>query len=559
MSEARELAERTVVTAMAMNPLVALDRSQMLAAAGRVAARSLVRPRALARRSGALARELGQIAVGTSKRAPPASDRRFADPAFRDHPLYRRLMQGYLAWREAILGLVDDADLDSKSRARGHTALSLFIEAMAPTNTLAGNPAALKRALETGGTSVLRGLRNFATDLRTNGGMPAQVDKRAFKVGENLACSPGQVVFRSEVLELIQYSPSTPTVHQRPLVIIPPQINKYYVLDLAKGRSLIEFAVAQGLQVFAVSWRNPTPAQREWGFDAYVGALCEATDAAREITGDDQVNVVGVCAGGITTAVLLGHLAARGDARVASATFPVTVLDTSADSVVFQLTSEKTVAAAIARSQKEGVMRGAEMARAFTWLRPNDLVWNYWVSNYLLGDAPPTFDILYWNNDHTNLPATLHAEFLELALKNPLCKPGSLEVLGTPIDLGKVRADIYAVGALTDHITPWEACYRTPGLFGGKSTFVRSTGGHIQALVNPVGNPRMGYLVGDEYQPDAARWLQAAREHKGSWWTHWATWLAARSGPRRDAPAALGSEAHPPLMAAPGRYVLQRA
>jgi polyhydroxyalkanoate synthase len=254
--------------------------------------------------------------------------------------------------------------------------------------------------------------------------MPAQVDKRAFKVGENLACSPGQVVFRSEVLELIQYSPSTPTVHQRPLVIIPPQINKYYILDLAKGRSLVEFAVAQGFQVFAVSWRNPTPAQREWGFDAYVGALCEATDAAREITGDDQVNVVGVCAGGITTAVLLGHLAARGDARVASATFPVTVLDTSADSVVFQLTSEKTVAAAIARSQKEGVMRGAEMARAFTWLRPNDLVWNYWVSNYLLGDAPPTFDILYWNNDHTNLPATLHAEFLELALKNPLCKPG---------------------------------------------------------------------------------------------------------------------------------------
>ena len=229
MSEARELAERTVVTAMAMNPLVALDRSQMLAAAGRVAARSLVRPRALARRTGALARELGQIAVGTSKRAPPASDRRFADPTFRDHPFYRRLMQGYLAWREAILGLVDDADLDSKSRVRGHTALSLFIEAMAPTNTLVGNPAALKRALETGGASVLRGLRNFATDLRTNGGLPAQVDKRAFKVGENLACSPGQVVFRSEVLELIQYSPSTPTVHQRPLVIIPPQINKYYI------------------------------------------------------------------------------------------------------------------------------------------------------------------------------------------------------------------------------------------------------------------------------------------------------------------------------------------
>jgi len=555
----RDLVERTLVSAMALNPLVALDRGQLLAAAGRVAARAVARPKPLGVRTTALLRELGQIAIGKSAVAPPSSDRRFVDPAFRDHPIYRRLMQGYLAWREALLGLVDEIDLDGKSRMRGQFALSLLTEALAPTNFLVGNPAALKRAFETRGTSLWRGLRHLVDDVVHNGGLPAQVDQRGFRVGETLGCSAGQVVFRNEVLELVQYAPSTPQVHQRPLVMIPPQINKFYVLDLAKGRSLVEFALAQGLQVFAVSWRNPTPAQREWGLDTYVEALCEATDAAREITGSDRVNVMGVCAGGITTSILLAHLAARGDERVASATFPVTVLDTQVDSITFQLASERTVSAALARSQKEGIMSGHEMARVFSWLRPNDLVWNYWVSNYLLGNEPPAFDILYWNNDYTNLPATLHAEFLEIFLKNSLCHPGSLEVLGTPIDLGQVRADIYGVGALADHITPWEACYRTPRLFGGKRTFIVSTGGHIQAVVNPVGNPKMGFFVNDADEAQAQLWLKGAREHKGSWWQHWASWLAARSGAKRSAPTALGSALHSPQMAAPGRYVHQKA
>jgi len=558
-SVAGDLADRALVSAMALNPLVALDRSQLVSAAGRVAARALAHPKPLGGRATTLARELGQIVAGRSKREPAPSDRRFADPAFRQHPLYRRLMQSYLAWREALLALVDEVDLDAKSRARGQFAITLFTEAVAPTNTLIGNPAALKHALETRGTSLWRGLRNFVADIVDNGGLPTQVDRRPFKLGETLACSPGQVVFRSEVLELIQYAPSTPKVYQRPLFFIPPQINKFYVLDLAKGRSLIEFVVAQGFNVFAVSWRNPTPAQREWGLDTYVKALCEATDAAREIAGSDKLNVVGICAGGITTSILLGHLAALRDERVASATFPVTVLDTSVESITFQLASEKTVAAAVARSQKEGVMSGREMARVFSWLRPNDLVWNYWVSNYLLGNQPPAFDILYWNNDYTNLPATLHAEFLEILLKNSLCQPGALEVLGTPIDLSQVRADIYGVGALADHITPWEACYRTPGLFGGQRTFVVSTGGHIQAVVNPVGNPKMSFFVNDTYGPNGQQWLKGATEQKGSWWTHWAGWLAARSGPQRAAPAALGGALHPPQMAAPGRYVLQRA
>src|SRR5262249_11114340 len=321
-------------------------------------------------------------------------------------------------------------------------------------------PAARRRAGGTSGASLWSGLRHLAADAVHNGGLPSQVDRRPFRVGANLAVTPGQVVFRNDVLELLQYRPTTPTVRERPLVFIPPQINKYYILDLAPGRSLIAYAVAQGFQTFAVSWRNVTPAQREWGLGAYVAALRDATDAAREIAGSPRLNVIAACAGGITTATLLGHLAALGDERVSAATFLVTVLDTSVPSAVGTIVSEKPVAAAIRRSGKRGVLRGADLARAFALLRPNDLIWSYWVGNYLLGGEPPAFDILYWNDDATNLPAALHAEFLALFVDNSLCKPG-IEVCGTPIDLGRVAADVYAVGALTDHITPWEACYRT--------------------------------------------------------------------------------------------------
>jgi polyhydroxyalkanoate synthase len=551
--------ERVLMTAMTMNPLVALDRSQLLAAGGRVLAGALRSPAVLARSLAGLGQELGRVAAGTSTRAPDAADRRFADPAFRDGRLYRRLMQGYLAWRQALQRLVDEVDLDPKSRERGRLAVALLTEALAPTNMLLGNPAALRRARATAGRSLWAGLRHLADDLVTNGGLPSQVDRRPFHVGANLAATPGQVVLRTEVLELIQYQPATATVRERPLLVIPPQINKYYVLDLAPGRSLIEHAVRAGFQVFAVSWRNPTPAQRDWDLGVYVEGLTEAVDAVCAITGSPRLNLAAACAGGITAAVLMGHLAARGDERVAAATFLVTVLDTSVPSMVGALVSEKTVAAAIRRSGQKGVLGGAELARAFALLRPNDLIWSYWVGNYLMGGDPPAFDILYWNNDPTNLPAALHADFLALFVENSLCQPGRIEVGGTRIDLGRVTADVYTVGALTDHITPWAACYRTPQLFGGRGTFVASSSGHIQALVNPPGNPKARYFTNETLEPDAERWLAGAREQKGSWWPHWADWLRERSGAERPAPTQLGSAAHPPILAAPGRYVLQRA
>jgi len=553
------LAERVLITAMAMNPLVSLDPSQLLAAAGRVAVGALLEPRTLGRTMASLAGEVADIARGRSTRAPEAGDKRWSDPAFRDNPIYHAMMQAYLAWRAAIHRLVDEVELDGKSRERGRFALTLLTEALAPTNTLAGNPAAIKRAFDTAAQSLVSGARHFTADLKENGGLPSQVDRRPFRVGENLAVTPGQVVFRSKVLELLQYQPATPQVYEWPLLVIPPQINKYYILDLAPSRSLIEFAVQQGFQVFAVSWRNVTPAQREWDLGSYVQALKDASDAVCEITGSKRLNLIAACAGGITTAVFMGHLAALGDERIASGTFMVTVLDTSVPSAVGTLVSEKTVASSLRRSRKRGVLSGGELARAFAFLRPNDLVWNYWVNNYLLGADPPAFDILYWNNDSTNLPAALHADFLALHLENSLCTPGRLEVLETKIDLGRVNADVYAVGALTDHITPWDACYRTPLLFGGNKIFVASSSGHIQALVNPPTNSKARYFTNDTLVADPKEWIAAAEEKHGTWWTHWAEWLRARSGHERDAPRELGSAAHSPLMRAPGRYVNQVA
>ena len=554
----RDSAERTMISAMAVNALVSMDRTQILAAAGRFLARVATDPSLLGRRSVNLARELVEITFGRSDRAPEAGDKRFGDPAFERHPAYRRLMQTYLALRGTVHSLVEEVDLDPKSRDRARFAINILTEALSPTNTLLGNPAAIKRAFDTAGGSLVTGIRNLVNDYVENDGMPSQVDRRPFKVGGNIAVTPGQVVFRNEVLELIQYAPATPEVHERPFLFIPPQVNKYYVFDIAPGRSFLEFCTKSAFTTFTVSWRNPTPSQRDWSLANYVTALREASDAALEITGADKLNVMGACAGGITTSIFLAHLAAHGDERFASASFPVTMIDMNDPGMIGIFTSEATLASSIRRSAEKGILAGSDMARVFAWLRPNDLVWNYWVNNYLMGDAPPAFDILYWNNDATNLPAALHAEFLDIFLNNSLTKPGGVTVLDTPIDLKSITCDVYAIGALTDHLTPWDACYRTPKLFGGKSTFVVSNSGHIQALVNPPGNLKARFMTNPDLSGTAAEWLEGAKEQKGSWWTHWTEWLGKHSGGKRPAPSALGSVKHVPIVAAPGRYVHQK-
>jgi len=538
------------------NPFVGLTRRQVGAALGRLLGRVAVEPGVVVTGAVETARQLVDVALGRSEVAPDPADKRFVDRAWASSPVHRRLLQAYLVERNALFRLVDDVELDHKSRERARFALSLVTEAAAPTNTLLGNPSALGKAWQTRGQSLVAGLRHLRHDLRHNGGMPSMVDTRPFKVGENLAVTPGQVIHRSELFELIQYAAAGSRTFRRPLVAIPPQINKYYISDLAPGRSFVEHAVAAGIPYFAVSWRNPTPAQRDWDLAAYVSACKEAIDVACDISATSDANVAGMCAGGITLACLLGYLAATGESLVNSATFMVAGLDIAGESTVGLLSSRASIEAARARSQRRGVLDGRDLARMFAWLRPNDLVWNYWVNNYLLGQNPPAFDILYWNADSTNLTAGLHSDFLDLLDSNGLARPGSLEVLGTPVDLGKVRCDAYVVAGATDHIIPWTAAYQTTQLLGGDSEFVLGSSGHIQAIVNPPGNKRSRFLTRPgPPPPDPLEWRAGATTCEGSWWDHWLRWLGERSGDERRAPARLGNRRHPPIEAAPGRYV----
>ncbi|GJH16394.1 alpha/beta fold hydrolase [Caballeronia novacaledonica] len=538
------------------NPFVGLRPCDVVATARHIGAQAWRQPALIVEQEAALVRDLIAALSGDAPGAPQ-SDKRFADVAWRDNALYRMTMQGYFAWRDALSGFVDRSALDPKSKERAQFVMSLFTDAMSPTNTLLGNPAALKKAVDSGGASLIGGLKNAVTDMVKNQGMPAQVDRTAFEVGKNLGTSKGAVVFRNEVLELIQYAPATANVHSRPQLIVPPQINKFYVFDLSPGKSIVEHLLKSEFQVFVVSWCNPTAAQSGWDLDTYVTALLEAIAAVRDITGSDDVNLHGACSGAMTISALLGLLASRGDKSVHAATLMVAVLDNTADSQLGLFATPEAIAAAKHASTSRGVLAGEEMGRVFAWMRPNDLVWNYWVNNYLMGNTPPVFDILYWNNDTTRLPAKLHGQLLDIFTDNLFTKPGALSVLGTPIDLNDVTCDKYMVAGITDHITPWKGVYDTARLFGGETRFVLSSSGHIQSLINPPGNPKAKFYLNPELSASADAWLDAAEPKADSWWNDWSVWLAARSGKRRAARAALGNERHPSLAAAPGTYVLQ--
>lgn len=500
--------------------------------------------------------EMFGIWTGQSELEPDQKDKRFRDPAWEENPFYRAYLQTYLAWRNGLRDIVNDSALEGDNKRRAKFAVTMLTDAAAPTNTLLGNPAAIKRFFETGGASLARGFENMVGDIVHNGGMPSQVDKEAFEVGENIALTPGAVVFKNEVLELIQYAPQTEQVHSRPLFLVPPQINKYYVFDMAPDKSFVEYAVKNGIQFFMVSWRNPTREHRDWGFETYVQALLEAIDATIDITGSEDVNVMGACSGGMTTAMLLGYLAAKGDPRINAATLIVTLLDSSVESELGMFASKSTVQLAKQVSKLKGVMEGQEMARVFAWMRPNDLVWNYWVNNYLLGNDPPAFDLLYWNNDTTQVPARTHHELLDLFVGNSFRKPGALKVLGTPVDLSKVDYDAYVIAGRTDHITPWKGNYAITQMLGGETEFILNSGGHIQTVVNPPDNPKAKFYINPQLPADPDEWLDGAKENTGSWWEHWRDWILARSGDKKDAPASLGNDRYTPGTKAPGTYVL---
>lgn len=501
-----------------------------------------------------LLKTFGAIAAGSSDIVEDKKDRRFDDEVWRTNPLYSRLKQSYLAISDAIEKAVPE-NLPHDEKARADLAASIVSSAISPTNTLIGNPAALSRTFGTGGQNLAKGLRNLLQDVADNGGMPTQVDTSGFEVGSNLAVTPGKVILRSELFELIHYAPATESVAAVPVLLIPPQIGRYYFTDLSPGRSFAEYTVAQGLQYFAISWRNPRPADRDWGLERYLASAIEAVEAIRSVAGQDKVNLVGFCAGGILSTILLGYLKSQGKDWINSFTLCVTMLDFAADASIGAFRLPAALEMAEAKSSRAGVLRGEDLGRLFTWLRPNELVWNYWVNNYLMGEDPPAFDILAWNNDSTNMPAKLHQDFLAIFRTNALVAASGYAIAGERIDIGRIGCDAFVVGAVTDHLTPWKACYRTAQMLDAPTTFVLSNGGHVAALVNPPGNPKAFHWLGDELPADADAWLEATEKRPGSWWESWTDWCAERSGPRVPAPQELGSGDYLPLADAPGDYV----
>jgi polyhydroxyalkanoate synthase len=487
---------------------------------------------------------------------PVGDDPRFADPTWRLNPLYRRALQAYLTSQEQWLSWVEHSNLSSDDRDRVLFLVTQLSQALSPSNSPL-NPTVLKKCFDTGGGSLLNGLRQLWHDLPN--GMPNQVPHGVFRLGVNLATSAGTVVLCNEVLELIQYRSMTEQQHAVPLLIVPPQLNKYYIFDLNAKKSFVQHCLKQQVQVFMVSWRNPDRAQREWGLSSYVQALQEAMDACRAICDSDQVNLLGACAGGLTIAALQGYLQATGRLdQVASATYLVSLLDSQLDSAPLLFIDEEGLEAAKRHSYQQGVLDGRDMARVFAWMRPNELVWPFWVNNYLLGRQPPPNDILYWNNDNTRLPAALHGDLLDFFKFNPMARPGGLEVCGQPVDLAQVAVDSFSVAGHNDHISPWQAVYRSARLLGGQRRFLLVNSGHVQSIVNPPGHPKASYQETDLLDADPQTWQTISQTHRGSWWPRWVEWLQAHAGTLQAARAVAGNADYPPLEAAPGRYVHQR-
>jgi polyhydroxyalkanoate synthase subunit PhaC len=547
---AAEDVERTSQAVAGGEPVADLDPFRLFGVYA-----NLVDPRRLAREAPRATGELLKVALGVSKVAPPARDARFADPAWSENPVYRRVMQAYLVWAESVDRVAAAGDGDWREEARVRFATAALTGTLAPTNLLVGNPAALKRAFDTAGASLAHGARNLLHDLRHNNGMPSMVDTSPYKVGENLAATPGAVVYRDEICEVIQYAPSTTSIRRRPLLMVPPQINKHYFLDLAPGRSMVEYLVGRGTNYFTIVWRNPRPEHGRWGMEDYLEAQLRAMDVVCEVARSDDLNVLGACVGGLTTGLMLGHLAHRGDQRVNAATFMISMLDTRFPNILAMMATDRLQGRLQKDAEQGKVYDRKDVARTFAWMRPNDLVFNYVVNNWLLGKDPPAFDILAWNDDSTNLSARFDRDMLDVFAHNRAAEPGGVEVLGSPVDLSKVTCDSYVVAGKTDHITPWQPCYMTSQLMGGRSEVVITSTGHIQTIVNPPGKPRARYFAGPEPGPDPEAWMAAAEEHQGSWWPRYADWLLERSGDERRSRSKLGSRKYPAGDSAPGRYV----
>lgn len=502
------------------------------------------------------ARALGSAAEGP---VPVGKDGRFKDPTWEENPVYWGLRQQYAALVGTLHDLVDAAGLDESSRERASMLAGVLGSVLSPTNLLPGNPAALKRAFETGGSSVLSGARQMLDDLATNQGRPRQVDRTNLRVGKELAATPGKVVYRNRLMELIQFEPQTDEVYEIPILVSPPWINKYYIMDLAPGRSFLEWAVQHGHTVFVISYRDPDESMADTGLDDYLelGDLA-ALDVVQEITGAEKVNIVGLCLGGMMATLTCAMLHARGQGdRVNSLTLQNTLLDYSDPGPVASFVDPEIVERLERQMARTGYLPSESMATTFDLLRADDLIFNYVGPNWLEGKAPPAFDILAWNADSTRMPAKMHAFYLRhFYLENELVR-GELELLGEHLSLKAVTNDTFIVAAVNDHIAPWRGSFSSTGLLGGDVTFTLSNGGHIAGVVNPPGSKAKQWIgtVGGDSAPDADAWYARSTEVAGSWWETWRDWIAERAGGMRTPPPT-GSDAYPPLGDAPGSYVL---
>ena len=503
-----------------------------------------------------IARTFGVDASGPV--SPEVGDKRFRDPAYDNNPVYFWLEQQYLLAGQLVSELLDAAHLKGTTEVKARLAAQIMVDALAPTNTLPGNPAALRRAFDTGGKSLARGVQNLVHDVRYNGGWPSQVDNSGFEVGVNMAATPGSVVYRSDLIELIQYSPQTPRVHSVPLLFCPPWINKYYIMDLAPGKSLIEWAVQHGHTCFAISYRNPDASMRDLSFEDYLrqGPL-DAVRVVREITGAEDINTLSVCLGGTLTAIGLAYNAMVGDRSIRSATFLNTHTDFSIPGKLGAFTDEATIAGLEKKMAKRGFLESTEMAHTFDLLRANDLVFQYVVNNWLMGEKPPSFDLLAWNADGTRMPAKMHSEYLRSCFLHNEFAEGELAIGGERLDPAKIEIDTYVLSAVDDHIVPWISGYKTTQLLGGHNRFVLSTSGHIAGIVNPP-SPKAKHWTNDDLPPDPEDWKAGAQLRDETWWEDWARWIGERGGPKVAARKTLGSAGYPALEDAPGSYVRAR-
>jgi poly[(R)-3-hydroxyalkanoate] polymerase subunit PhaC len=491
-------------------------------------------------------------------RAAPG-DRRFAAREWRDDPYFYYLQQSYLLAAEYLEKLVEASALEGQAKERLRFTVRQWVDAMSPANFAATNPEVLRLAQTTGGESLTRGLAQLIADSRR--GRIAQTDESAFEVGRNLAVTPGSVVHENDLMQLIQYAPAGAEVGKRPLVMIPPCINKYYILDLQPENSFVRYAVGEGHTVFMVSWRNVGAAQGGYGWDDYLEmGVLEALRAARAVTRGDRVNALGFCVGGTLLGAALAVLAAKGETLVESVTYLTAMLDFSDTGQIGLFVDEASVAAREASLRRGGILPGAELATVFSSLRANDLIWPYVVNNYLKGGTPPAFDLLYWNADSTNLPGPMYCWYLRNTyLENKLRVPGAVSNLGVPVDLGKVDRPSFIVATREDHIVPWRSAYRSLELLGGEKTFVLGAAGHVAGVVNPAAKKRRSFWTGTTCPQDPEAWLERAAEHPGSWWPQWAAWLGRYKGGVRKAPKKPGNARYKPIEPAPGRYVKQKA